>query len=112
MRYSEEEVVARIDRLTVQELRLWVQTGLVRPSAHAAGPVFDDLDVARLRLVCDLSKEMALHAETLPVVLSLIDQVHGLRGALRSLSEAVQRQPEEVRRAIVADFRSDRGRPD
>ena len=60
MSIDERTVVARIERLTLRELRLWVKEGWVRPAQSERGPVFDDLDVARLRLLCDLRKDMAL----------------------------------------------------
>lgn len=99
---DEREVVATVRRVQLRELRLWVREGWVRPSRGESGPVFDDLDVARIRLVCDLRKEMSLPTDTIPVVLSLLDQVHGLRRELRHLAEAIDEQPEETRRAIIA----------
>lgn len=99
---NERDVVAVVRRVELQELRFWVQEGWVRPAAGAAGPVFDDLDVARIRLVCDLRTDMSLPDDAVPVVLSLLDQVHGLRRELRSLAEAVDAQPAEIRQAIIA----------
>lgn len=101
MMLKERDVVARVRRVRLQELRLWVQEGWIRPATSPSGPVFDDLDVARIRLVCDLTKDMSLAADTVPVVLSLLDQVHGLRRELRLLAAAVDEQPEETRRAIA-----------
>ena len=46
MSYDETAVVARIRRLTVRELRLWVSEGWVQPASGERGPVFDDVDVA------------------------------------------------------------------
>lgn len=98
---DERDVVARVRRVHLRELRLWVREGWVRPSEGESGPVFDELDVARIRLVCDLSKDMSLPTDAIPVILSLLDQVHGLRRELRELAEAVDEQPEETRRRIV-----------
>ena len=98
---SERDVVARVARVELRELRLWVRKGWVRPAGSERGPVFDDLDVARVRLVCDLRKEMSLPSDSVPVVLSLLDQIHGLRRELRGLAEAIDAQPAETRRAIV-----------
>ena len=60
MRLDERSVVARIDRLTLRDLRAWMREGWVLPAQGETGPEFDDLDVARLRLLCDLRKDMAL----------------------------------------------------
>ncbi len=102
----ERDVVASVSRVELRELRLWVEMGWVRPAASDQGPIFDDLDVARIRLVCDLRKDMALPTDAVPVVLSLLDQIHGLRRELRGLAGAVDTQPGEIRQAIVDAYRA------
>lgn len=104
MSYDEKTVVARVRRLRLRELRLWVDQGLVQPARGEAGPVFDDVDVARLRLLCDLRKDMSLPNDALPVVLTLIDRLHETRRTLQTLSDAVAHQPEPTRRAIIDSF--------
>ncbi len=109
MRMDEDRVVAQVHRLSLRELRLWVREGWVQPAQGTDGPVFDELDVARIRLLCDLKKDMDLPSKALPVVLSLIDRLHETRRNLRCLVDAIDMQPEEVRRTVVASFRSRRG---
>ncbi|MDU8911646.1 MerR family transcriptional regulator [Aestuariicoccus sp. MJ-SS9] len=106
MSLDERKVIARIERLTLRELRLWVRQGWVRPAQGARGPVFDDLDMARLRLLCDLRKDIGLPADAMPTVLTLLDQLHRTRRDLRRISEAVDAQPAEVRRAVLAALRN------
>lgn len=101
MSLQERDVVARVRRLTLRELRLWVREGWVRPAQGQAGPVFDDLDVARIRLLCDLRKEMSVPPDTVPVVLTLIDRLAQARRDLRCLVEALEDQPEPVRSSVV-----------
>ena len=108
MRLDEESVVAEVRRLSLRELRLWVREGWVRPASGDAGPVFDEVDVARIRLLCDLRKEMALPTDALPVVLTLIDRLHQTRRDLRHLTEAVEEQPETVRRLVIERFHARR----
>lgn len=105
MSLDERNVVARIERLSLRELRLWVREGWVRPAQGARGPVFDEIDIARLRLLCDLRKEMALPTDALPTVLTLIDELHRTRRDLRRLTEALDEQPADIRRAVVASVR-------
>ena len=69
-------------------------------SIGEADPLFHDIDVARVRLIHDLRTMMRIEDETIPVVLSLLDQVHDLRAQLRAVVGAVEAQPEAVRRAI------------
>lgn len=103
---GERDVVARVQRVQLRELRLWVRMGWVKPSEGEGGAVFDELDVARIRLICDLQKDMSLPTDSIPVILSLLDQVHGLRRELRTLADAVDAQPEETRRKIIEACRS------
>ncbi|MEM8631938.1 MAG: MerR family transcriptional regulator [Pseudomonadota bacterium] len=105
MRLDERMVVAKVDRLTLRELRLWVRQGWVRPARGDVGPVFDEIDLARIRLLCDLRKDMSLSLETLPTVLSLIDRLHEARRDLRWLTEALEEQSEDVRRSVVSTMR-------
>lgn len=109
MSLDERMVVARVRRLTLRELRLWVREGWVRPALGESGPRFDELDVARIRLLCDLRSEMALPGEAVPVVLALIDRLHQTRRELRCLADALADQPEPVRRAVLARYRARRG---
>lgn len=106
MTYDEITVVRTVGRITRTELHLCIEEGWVRPAEGEAGPVFDDLDVARLRLICDLRGDLALSDEALPVVLSLIDQLHGVRRELHDLARAVEQQPEHIRRAVIATRRA------
>jgi chaperone modulatory protein CbpM len=109
MRLDEQGVVAEVRRLTLRELRFWVREGWVRPAPGDGGPVFDEVDVARIRLLCDLRKELALPTDALPVVLTLIDRLHRARRDLRALAEALDDQPEGVRRAVAAQVRARQG---
>jgi chaperone modulatory protein CbpM len=97
---DETEIVARLQGLTIERLQVWVQRGWVRPVQTGGQTQFTNADVARAALVQDLQELMGLDDETVPVVLKLIDQVHGLRRELKTLLEAVDRQPEAVREQI------------
>ncbi|GHF51857.1 MerR family transcriptional regulator [Seohaeicola zhoushanensis] len=101
MSLNEKQVVLRIERLTIRDLRQWVRAGWVLPAQGEAGPVFDELDVARLRLICDLRKDMSLPADAMPVVLTLLDRLHAARRSLRTLGAALDSQPDELRQAVL-----------
>jgi chaperone modulatory protein CbpM len=101
MKLKEREVVERLGTLTLTELRLWVSEGWVTPEEDR----FAEIDVARIRLVCQLRQDMNLNEDAVPVVLSLLDQLHGLRSELRTLTQALEEQPEEVRRRVASAYR-------
>jgi chaperone modulatory protein CbpM len=48
---------------------------------------------------------MSVAEDTMPLVLSLLDQVYTLRGQLQAIARAVEGQPEPVRAAILAAIR-------
>lgn len=108
MSLTEQMVLAEIRRLTRRELRMWVHEGWVRPAMSERGPVFDELDIARLRLLCDLRKELALPPDSVPVVLTLIDRLHQTRRDLRAIIDALSEQPEDVRHAVTERLRAGR----
>ena len=102
MMLTEQDVVKVVKEVTLRRLRVWVKNGWIAPATGAEGPGFDDVDLARVRLVCQLKDELNLSEDAVAVVLSLMDQVYGLRRELRTLAAAVERQPNRVRREIVS----------
>jgi chaperone modulatory protein CbpM len=96
------EVVLAVERIDRVELCRWIELGWVAPERREpAEPVFSEVDVARVCLICDLVHDMAVEEETVPLVLALLDQVYSLRRQLSALTGAIQRQPDETRRAIL-----------
>ncbi|MGE4220170.1 MAG: chaperone modulator CbpM [Alphaproteobacteria bacterium] len=105
MTLTETQVLARIERLSVTRLQSWIEMGCVRPAAGRDAAAYSEADLARLRLLCELVDDLAIDEAALPVVLSLLDQVHGLRRQLRLLAEAVEQQPAAVRNAVARHMR-------
>jgi chaperone modulatory protein CbpM len=103
MRTREFLLAARLDAST---LDAWVAAGWLIPVRDAETMEFSETDLARARLVHDLQDDMGVNEEAIPIVLDLIDQLHGLRQALREVATAVCAQPEEMRQRIVAEIRS------
>jgi chaperone modulatory protein CbpM len=60
------------------------------------------MECARVRLICTLHYELEIDAETLPIVLSLMDQLYDTRRRLLSLTAAVAAQDKDVQAAILA----------
>lgn len=98
--YSETEVVASVDGLTVARLRAFVAARCVAPAEQGGRLAFGEADLARLRLLAELAEDFELDAEAAALVLSLVDQIHGLRQELRLLGEAVAAEPDAVRARI------------
>jgi chaperone modulatory protein CbpM len=97
-----EELVAAISALQRTDLEGWIREELVLPQQEAGSFLFTDKDCARVRLICTLHYELDIDAETLPVVLSLVDQLYDTRQRLLSLGAAVAAQDHRIQAAILA----------
>ena len=96
---SEQDVVAQVHSLTVTRLRVWVSQGLIKPADEPAQG-FSQADIARAALICNLEDELGFAEEDVPVLLNLIDQIHGLRSELRGLLEALDDLPPDMRSTV------------
>ena len=105
---SENEIVDAIGPLDAAALQHWVEQGWVMPRRDDGSDSlqFDPSDVARVHLICELHYELQIEEDTMPVVLSLLDQLYGARRSLASLIAAVEAQPPEVRATIVDHLQS------
>lgn len=98
------EVVIAVGRIERMELLRWVELGWVAPGRSPKGEaefLFSDVDEARIRMICDLRHDMVVEEDTMPLVLSLLDQMYALRHQMNALTSAVQQQPDDIRDAIL-----------
>jgi len=91
--------------LTTVHVERWVARGLLRPLDSGAGWSFEQVDVARARLLAELADEIGFDDEAVETILGLVDQVHTLRGQLALLARAIAEQPAESREAIATALR-------
>lgn len=89
---SERDIVAKVRHVTVTRLRVWVRQGWIRPAATPPQS-FSDADLARAMLIRDLEDTLGFDEDQVPVLLSLIDQIHGLRAELRTAMLTLQAIP-------------------
>lgn len=82
------------------ELNAWIDQQWVRPQLTPQGPVFDEVDEARIALIRELRGEFLVGDEVLGLVLSLLDQLYAARRALHTVEEALEELPEPVRQEI------------
>ena len=59
--------------------------------------------MARANLVADLTNELGINDEGVDVVLELLDQLYGLRLAFGTLIDALEVQPQRIKRHVVND---------
>lgn len=97
---TEDDLIAAVPRLTRRRLTAFVEADILVPVQSENGRVFRRLDRARAALACDLSDDFELHEDALSMVLSLVDQLHGVRAELKAVLDALEREPQEVRRRV------------
>ena len=77
----------RAARIETEALGAWIDVGWLMPQ-HDGESGFSDVDVARAQLICDL-RRMGVNDDAMPIILDLIDQMHGLRRTVRALLSEV-----------------------
>ena len=100
---TERDIVAKVRHLSVTRLRVWVRQGWIRPADSRKG-TFTEADLARVALIRDLEDKLGFDEEQVPVLLNLIDQIHGLRAQLKSLLEAYEELPEDARAKVKSQI--------
>lgn len=107
-----EAIAALFPDLDVIELTTWIEHRWVRPQhddvTGGEGNVwtFHDIDIARVRLIYDLRRNLDVPEDTLPMMLSLLDQLYDLRRKLSAVSIAIEDHPPELRDQILAIIRA------
>ena len=78
---------AQLDR---QTLEVWIEEEWLVPSGTATELAFSEADLARAKLIQDLTQDLGVNAEGVGVILNLLDQMHGLRIVLADMLQAVR----------------------
>ena len=93
-------------RLDSDAIDLWVDAGLLAPR-HAGGEwTFSEIDLARTRLIQDLTRDFGVNDEGIPIILDLVDQLHGLRRILGELLVVLRAQPRNTRERFAVELRA------
>jgi chaperone modulatory protein CbpM len=72
-------------------LQAWIEAGWLRPDQEAADwRRLSDADMARAQLICDLQDDLGVNDEGVEVILDLLDQIYGMRQAMRALMEKMR----------------------
>ena len=82
-------VLSRLPALDEATLQSWIAQDWVRPQRQGGEPVFAEIDVARLHLILTCATRSRWRRAPMPVVLSLLDQLHETRRQMRRLCEAL-----------------------
>ncbi len=96
---TERDIVAKVQHVTVTRLRVWVRQGWIRPTAKVKEG-YSEADMARAALIRDLEDKLGFDEEQVPVLLNLIDQIHGLRAELKTVLTVLDDLPDDVRATL------------
>ncbi len=102
---SNLDELLRLHGLTAVHVERWVARGLLRPRDSGDSWNFEQVDVARARLLAELSEDIGFDDDTVETVVSLVDQVHTLRSQLGLLASAIAAQPPATQEAIAVALR-------
>ena len=69
---------------------MWIREERLIPGQPAGELTFSDAGIARAQLIRDLKNDLGVNDEGVGVILSLVDQVHGLRGVLTEVLRSVR----------------------
>lgn len=65
---------------------IYVEREWIAPALREHPVLFDEEDVARIRLIRELQTDLGVNDESVPLVLHLLDQIYHLRAHLRRLT--------------------------
>ncbi len=105
--FESHEVLLRA-RLDAASLDAWIEAGWLAPRQAGPERAFSELELARVCLIRDLREGMGVNDEGVAIVLDLLDQVHGLRQALRRVSSALLGLPEPLQQEILTRLQGSR----
>ena len=100
------ETLCRSVGVEIAELERWVELSWVVPEGRPGQYWFREIDVARARLILELRHELGVDEQTLPVVLSLLDQLYRTRRQMMVLRDVVEQTlPDDLKRHLLDELR-------
>ena len=101
-----ETVLSEVE-ISQQELSAWIEQKWVLPSEEDGRFLFNEADRARIDLIIELRRDLAINDEAMPVVLQLLDQVYAMRRAMNALQAAIADLPEDIRSELEVHLHKD-----
>jgi len=87
-----DEVIGIIDiSLDRDTIITYIEHSWIRPVEKDEDFYFEDIDIARIRLIHQLRHDMLVNDSSMDIILSLLDQLYGSREQLRQLAMALEK---------------------
>lgn len=84
-----DQVLLEVHELRRDDLQSWIANAWIRPQGPPERYQFQDIDIARIRLIVELRGTLEVNDAALPTVLSLLDQLYDMRRRMRRLNQAM-----------------------
>ena len=81
----DKQTFLKTSGLKVRVLELWIEQEWLVPEETPTGLHFQEIDVARVRLIRELQSRIGANDAGIDVILHLMDQLHGMRRAMAEL---------------------------
>ncbi len=81
---SRVEFIQRV-QIDQQTLDVWLGEQWLIPNDNLSNMEFSEIDLVRASFILDLQRDLGVNDEGVGIILDLVDQMHGLRRALRAL---------------------------
>lgn len=85
-----------------EELLSWIERRWVLPLNQSGDYVFAEGDVARVQMIVELRRDLAIDDEAMSVVLDLVDKLYGLRRQMRDILAAIDEMPDGQREKLLS----------
>ena len=91
------------------ELIGWVEQRWIKPVRQGDALLFDEADAARARLIGELSGDLSIDDEAMPVVLGLLDQLYLTRRTMAALWDALDEVAPDAKPALARRMTGEAG---
>ncbi len=86
-----DEVIQVIDiSLDRDTIITYIEHSWIKPVEENEDYYFEDIDVARIKLIHQLRHDMMVNDSSMDIILSLLDQLYGTREQVRKLSNILE----------------------
>jgi chaperone modulatory protein CbpM len=93
-----KEINHSIDQPVLED---FIARGWVLPVRDETDYIFDEIDVSRIHLICELHIDMKFEFDAVDVILSLMDQLYESRSRFIKITKALENQSDDVHMAVL-----------
>ena len=88
-----------VAQIETEVLDGWIEAEWLMPRIDNGQEYLSEVDVARAHLIRDMF-DLGANDEAIPIILDLIDNLHGVRRSLNAVLARIQEQPEETQKRL------------